>query len=108
MHQRLTDRVPDARGKKPDWRPRKELYLAHIKEADCNAVLVSTCDKLHNALAIADDYRVEGDRVFKRFSQPKSSTVWYYRELATVISDRLGSNHALVGKLNAALARWAG
>jgi (p)ppGpp synthase/HD superfamily hydrolase len=102
----LTDGVPDARGVKPEWRERKESYLAHLERADLEVVLVSACDKLHNATAIADDHAVIGDAVFERFSQPKSSTVWYYSELARIISGRLGTDHRLAGKLDAALKRW--
>jgi (p)ppGpp synthase/HD superfamily hydrolase len=103
----LTDGVPDENGDKADWRKRKELYLAHLENADPDVVIVSACDKLHNAIAIADDHSLIGEAVFERFSQPKCSTVWYYKELARVISGRLGSDHRLVGKLDAALARWA-
>jgi len=66
--------------------------------------LVSACDKLHNAIAIANDH--SGEAIFERFSQPKCSTVWYHTELARVISARLGSDHRLVGKLDATLTRW--
>ena len=103
----LTDGMPDDRGVKPPWRERKELYVAHLENADLDVVLVSACDKLHNAMAIADDHAVIGEAIFERFSQPKCSTVWYYKELARVISGRLGSDHRLVGKLDATLARWA-
>ena len=103
----LTDGMPDDRGIKPPWRERKELYLAHLENADLDVVLVSACDKLHNAMAIADDHSVFGEAIFERFSQPKSITVWYYKELARVISGRLGSDHRLVGKLESTLARWA-
>ena len=103
----LTDGIPDDRGDKPPWRERKERYIAHLEDADLDTVLVSACDKLHNAMAIADDYSVIGEAIFERFSQPKDSTVWYYKELARVFSVRLGSDHPLVGKLAATLARWA-
>ena len=102
----LTDGVPDEHGKKLAWRERKEAYLAHLDHAALDVVLVSACDKLHNAMAIADDHTVIGDAVFERFSQPKSSTVWYYRELAGIICGRLGADHPLVVKLDAALKRW--
>ena len=102
----LTDGVPDDHGVKPLWRERKELYLAHLEKADLAVVLVAACDKLHNARAIADDHSVIGEAVFERFSEPKISTVWYYKDLARVISGRLGSDHRLVGKLESALARW--
>jgi len=103
----LTDGMPDAQGDKIDWRVRKDSYLAHLKSADPDVVLVSACDKLHNATAIADDHAAIGDAVFARFSKPKSCTVWYYSELARIFSARLGSDHPLVLKLEAALKRWA-
>lgn len=103
----LTDGTPDDRGVKPPWRERKERYLAHLADADRDIVLVSACDKLHNAMAIGDDHAAIGEAIFERFSQPRASTVWYYRELARVIAGRLGSDHRLVGRLEAALARWA-
>ena len=82
-------------------------FTSHLENADLDVVLVSACDKLHNAMAIADDHSVIGEAIFERFSQPKCSTVWYYKELARVFSVRLGSDHPLVGKLAATLARWA-
>lgn len=103
----LTDGVPDAAGHKPPWRQRKEAYLAHLETTQPDTLLVSACDKLHNALAIADDYASIGEEVFSRFSQPRASTVWYYQELSRVIAARLGTSHALARKLDAAVRRWA-
>jgi hypothetical protein len=34
---------------------RKLTYIAHLKEASDNTLLVSVCDKLHNARAIVQD-----------------------------------------------------
>lgn len=103
----LTDGVPDDSGAKPEWRSRKLAYLAHLATADLQTVLVSACDKLHNATAIADDHALIGENVFERFSQPKSETVWYYRELLRVLADRLGEDHQLPVRLKAAVGRWA-
>lgn len=50
-----TDGVPDTAGRKPDWRERKEAYLAHLANVDGDTLLVSACDKLHNARAILLD-----------------------------------------------------
>jgi (p)ppGpp synthase/HD superfamily hydrolase len=102
----LTDGLPDDQGIKPPWRERKESYLAHLMSADLEIVLVSACDKLHNAIAIADDHSLIGDAIFDRFSQPKSGTIWYYNELAKVLTVRLGACHRLLWKLDAALKRW--
>jgi GTP pyrophosphokinase len=50
-----TDGTPDATGKKTPWRERKQAYLEHLETIDADALLVSACDKLHNARAIAMD-----------------------------------------------------
>jgi (p)ppGpp synthase/HD superfamily hydrolase len=65
---------------KPDWRPRKEAYLAHIGHASSSARLVSIADKLHNATAILRDYRRLREGLWERFNGGKE-TLWYYRGL---------------------------
>jgi (p)ppGpp synthase/HD superfamily hydrolase len=64
---------------KPPWRARKEAYLAHISEATAPVRLVSAADKLHNARAILEDYRIVGEALWKRFNGGKEGTLWYYR-----------------------------
>ena len=47
---------------KPDWRERKERYIRHLDaDADADVLLVSACDKVHNASSILADLRTEGD-----------------------------------------------
>jgi len=67
---------------KPPWRTRKEAYLRHLETAAADALLVSCCDKLHNARAIVTDLRTHGETVFERFKAGKSGTLWYYGALA--------------------------
>lgn len=43
--------------------------------------LVSAADKLHNATAILNDYKLVGDEVWKRFKGGKEGTIWYYQRL---------------------------
>ena len=83
-----TDGVSDASGRKPDWRQRKERYVEHLRRASEAGLLVSACDKLHNARAIVADLRA-GQDVFARFTAGKEGTLWYYRELVAAFSDRL-------------------
>ena len=64
---------------KPPWRERKEAYLAHIIEATGSVRLVSAADKLHNARAILEDYRIIGEALWNRFNGGKEGTLWYYR-----------------------------
>ena len=67
---------------KPPWRARKEAYIAHLDHAPREALLVSACDKLHNARAILADLRAEGPSVFDRFRGGREGTLWYYATLA--------------------------
>ncbi len=73
---------------KPDWRPRKEGYIEHLKSAPAPVLRVSLADKLHNARAILLDYRTEGDALWGRFSSTKEENLWYYRSLVEVFLQR--------------------
>jgi len=66
---------------KPPWKPRKEAYIAHVREAPPSVRLVSAADKLDNARAILADYRLVGEALWKRFTGGKAGTLWYYRSL---------------------------
>ena len=69
---------------KPDWRPRKEAYLAILPNKPAQSLLVSLADKTHNAEAILFDYRVLGDELWPRFNGGADGTRWYYNALAEV------------------------
>lgn len=99
-----TDGVPDAAGKKPPWRERKERYLAHLQTANDDTLLVSACDKLHNARAIAADLAAGAD-VFARFKAGRDGTLWYYNALVRVFRAQLGEAHPLVRELESAVAK---
>jgi GTP pyrophosphokinase len=97
-----TDGVPDEAGQKPAWLERKQAYLRHLRhEATDDALLVSACDKLHNARAIAAD-AAAGQAVFDRFTAGKDGTLWYYKSLLAVFEERMGSASSLPIEL-----RWA-
>jgi (p)ppGpp synthase/HD superfamily hydrolase len=99
-----TDGVPDERGVKAPWRERKERYLAHLEQEEDDALLVSACDKLHNAKAIVSDIRETGLEVFDRFTASREEVLWYYRRLAGVFErciDRPSLVRALVYEIAA-------
>lgn len=69
---------------KPDWRPRKEAYLEHLRDAIALGepfVVVSLADKLHNARSILADLRELGPAMFARFTAGRDEQLWYYRTL---------------------------
>lgn len=73
-----------------DWKARKQAYMQHLRaiSADSPSLLVSACDKLHNARAILADLRLLGDALFDRFTGRRDGTLWYYNELAGILADK--------------------
>lgn len=92
-----TDGTAEAKGshataeaRRADWLRRKQAYLAHLADADDGVLLVSGCDKLHNAQAIVrdlDDPAV-GIAVFERFTAGRDRTLGYYQALCEVFQQR--------------------
>lgn len=76
--------------KRADWQHRKERYLSHLEQAGDNTLLVSACDKRHNARAIVQDLEADevGTLVFDRFTGGRDGTLWYYRSLARILAER--------------------
>lgn len=80
----------DPEAKRRDWIRRKLAYLAHLKQAPDATLLVSACDKLHNARAIVQDLENPGvgTRVFERFTGGRNGTLGYYQALAETFTAR--------------------
>jgi (p)ppGpp synthase/HD superfamily hydrolase len=73
---------------KPEWVERKKDYLREVKHADVETRLVSASDKLHNVRTILADYRLHGEKIWKRFSGGREGTLWYYRALSNEYQQR--------------------
>ena len=80
----------DADARLADWWRRKLTYLEHLRDADDSTLLVSACDKLHNARAIVVDIENPkiGQEVFKRFTAGRDGTLRYYHSLAAMFVAR--------------------
>lgn len=75
--------------KRLNWLERKQRYLAHLAGSDPAALLVSGCDKLHNARAIVGDLEgAAGQSVFERFTAGRDGTLRYYAAVAEVFRQR--------------------
>lgn len=83
---------------KPPWRPRKEAFLARLRNAPASVRLVSAADKLQNARTILDDYRSLGESLWSRFTSGKEGTLWYYRAFIEVF--RSAGSSRLVDELD--------
>lgn len=99
-----TDGTPDATGQKAPWRERKQAYLEHLVTVAKEALLVSACDKLHNARAIAGD-QASGQDVFARFTGGRDGTLWYYQSLLGIFEGRLGGDAPLAIELRWTIGR---
>lgn len=91
-------------GRLADWQQRKRGYLEHLRNANADALLVSCCDKLHNARAIVADLEdhAVGITVFDRFTAKRDGTLRYYHSMSRVFSER---GVAAAQALEAAVAR---
>jgi hypothetical protein len=100
----------DPEAKRRDWVERKLAYLANLKQALDATLLVSACDKLHNARSIVQDLEDPkvATRVFDRFTGGRDGTLGYYQALreifytrgvkvARVLDSTVDLMHALAG-----------
>lgn len=94
----------DAGSKRADWARRKLNYLDHLTKADPVVLLVSGCDKLHNARAIVQDLEDPsvGVQVFDRFTGGRDGTLGYYQSLSTIFA---GNKVPIAGQLNVVVER---
>jgi (p)ppGpp synthase/HD superfamily hydrolase len=90
---------------KPEWRERKEDYLAALPNKRPASLLVSLADKAHNAEAILHDYRILGDRLWNRFNGGREGTRWYYSALANIFLQALPGR--LANRLSTTVAGFA-
>jgi (p)ppGpp synthase/HD superfamily hydrolase len=83
-------RIDDAQARRRDWLRRKQAYLNHLAQASDDMLLVSGCDKLHNARAIVGhlEHPAVGHAVFVRFTGGRDGTLTYFRLLADLFTQR--------------------
>jgi (p)ppGpp synthase/HD superfamily hydrolase len=81
--------VPGQR--KAPWRERKAGYIARLAdEHDPAVLLVSACDKLHNARSIVADLRATGSAVWQRFGQKDpAAQLWNFTSLAAIYDGKI-------------------
>ena len=79
-----------AEDRRRDWLERKMRYLAHLRVASDDTLLVSSCDKLFNARAIVDDLENPsvGPAVFDRFTGTREQTLGFYHSLSGIFTYR--------------------
>lgn len=73
-----------------NWWERKKRYLSHLKDQPDEVLLISGCDKLHNAMTIVHDIeRPElGLAVFDRFKSGRNGSLRYYHTVTQIFEAR--------------------
>ncbi len=75
---------------KAPWQDRKTAYIGRVAgEADPDVLLVSACDKLHNARSIVADLRAVGPALWGRFKAGPADQLWYFQSLASCYQGRV-------------------
>lgn len=90
-----SDAAPQRGQPKGAWIERKEKYIANLRSAADEVLLISSADKWHNLASILADAKQLGEVVFDRFirqdferTDKKKMVLWYYKELLAVYRER--------------------
>ena len=90
-----SDAAPQRGQPKGAWIERKEKYIAHLRSAADEVLLISAADKWHNLASILADAKQLGEMVFDRFirqdferTDKKKMVLWYYKEIISVYRER--------------------
>lgn len=73
-----------------NWRDQSSAYLNHLENhASDEAIIVSASDKIHNLLSTIEDYKIIGDKIWRRFStKNRDDQIWWYQSILDVITRR--------------------
>jgi GTP pyrophosphokinase len=80
----LTDSFAEDSHAKEPWLERKHAYLDRLRKEPPDVQLVSAADKLYNARAILEDYRVIGAEIWGRFRRGRRDQIWYFDALLEI------------------------
>jgi (p)ppGpp synthase/HD superfamily hydrolase len=81
MVEGLSDSLTEDPANKQSWLKRKQAYIQKLRQEPANIQLISAADKLYNARAILEDYRVIGPKVWERFKRGRDDQIKYFDAL---------------------------
>jgi (p)ppGpp synthase/HD superfamily hydrolase len=76
---------------KPPWKDRKKASISKMNNVSDSAIRVILADKIHNARSIIHEYNKHGEKFWDSFKAGKEGTVWYYKEILSVLKKRTSS-----------------
>lgn len=78
-----SDKGIEGRSEEDSWHDRKRCAIERLAKAPHDSKIVALGDKLSNMRAIARDYAIKGDELWKIFhTNDKKEHEWHYRGLA--------------------------
>lgn len=78
-----SDKFTEGVSEEDSWHSRKQAAIDRLAKASRDAKIVALGDKLSNMRAIARDYEVKGDELWRIFhAKERSDHEWHYRGLA--------------------------
>ena len=90
---------------KPEWRTRKEAYIARLAQEPPQVKLVSAADKIHNLQSLLRSLRQAGDGVWHEFHAGPQEQVWYYRAVLGALAT--GWEHGILDELRVLVEAFA-
>ena len=83
-----SDQFTEGVSEEDSWHDRKQVAIDRLAAASHDAKIVAMGDKLSNMRAIARDYAMKGDELWKIFhAKNKADHEWHYRGLAASLSE---------------------
>lgn len=83
-----SDQFTEGVSEEDSWHDRKQAAITRLRNAPHDAKIVAMGDKLSNMRAIARDYAMKGDELWKIFhAKDKADHEWHYRGLADSLSE---------------------
>jgi (p)ppGpp synthase/HD superfamily hydrolase len=86
----VTERKQEGGAKRP-WKLRKQEALHHMQVASPGGVALKAADVLHNVRSLAAQLYQTGPATWTHFSRGPEDALWYYRSVAELARQRLGS-----------------
>jgi (p)ppGpp synthase/HD superfamily hydrolase len=81
MVEGLSDTLVQDPNEKEPWEARKQAYIERVGKEAADVRLISAADKLYNARAILEEYRMIGPEIWRRFQRSRELQLWYFETI---------------------------
>jgi len=78
------------------WKEVKDAYLATLRKAPEESIMVSLADKIHNTRSLIEMINSSAGGKLEKFGSSHEDRVWFNEEVLKIGEERLGDDHILV------------